>query len=177
MNWVLAFPCQSRRLPVRMRKAEEAPEGKAMGAEKPASFRDVRMRGFRERTEVDAVLSLLKSRLSPLPAEEVELREAAGRVLAKEVIAPIPVPGFDRSAMDGYALRGEETFGAGPYNPLEFAVVGQVLPGRPYAGTVRPGEAVRIMTGAPLPDGADAVLQAEAADEAAGRLRVSEPVP
>src|SRR5262249_30653144 len=70
-----------------------------------------------------------------------------------------------------------ETFGADPYNPLEFAVVGQALPGRPYAGTVGAGQAVRIMTGAPLPDGADAVLQAEAAEETAGRLRVSEAVP
>src|SRR5437773_12415501 len=105
MNWVPAVPCQSRRVPVRMRKAEKPLRANFMGAEKPPSFPDVRMRGFRERTEVDDVLSLLKSRLSPLPAEEVELREAAGRVLAKEVVAPIPVPGFNRAAMDGYALR------------------------------------------------------------------------
>jgi molybdopterin molybdotransferase len=87
------------------------------------------------------------------------------------------MPGFDRAAMDGYALRGSETFGADQYNPLEFAVVGQALPGRPYAGSVGAGQAVRIMTGAPLPAGADAVLQAEAAEETAGRLRVSEAVP
>jgi molybdopterin molybdotransferase len=89
------------------------------------------------------------------------------------------VPGFDRAAMDGFALRGEETFGAGPYNPLEFTVVGETLPGRPFAGTVGPGQAVRIMTGAPLPAGADAVLQAEAAEEIGEgeRVRVSEAVP
>jgi molybdopterin molybdotransferase len=87
------------------------------------------------------------------------------------------VPAFDRAAMDGYALRGGETFGAGPYNPLDFTVVGQALPGKPFAGSVGPGQAVRIMTGAPLPEGADAVLQAEAAEEVGGSLRVSEPVP
>src|SRR5207253_5637422 len=72
----------------------------------------------------------------------------------------------------------DETFGAGAYNPLEFHIVGEALPARPFAGVVQAGQAVRIMTGAPLPDGADAVLPAEAAEETAtGRLRVSEPVP
>ena len=60
--------------------------------------------------------------------------------------------------------RGAETFGAGPYNPLEFAVIGQSLPGRPFAGMVAPGQAVRIMTGAPVPAGADAVVPVEDTD-------------
>ena len=90
------------------------------------------------------------------------------------------VPAFDRAAMDGYALRGGETFGAGPYNPLEFDRRRRALPGRPFAGRVEPGQAVRIMTGAPLPAGADAVLPAEDAEEegpAGCRVRVSEAVP
>jgi molybdopterin molybdotransferase len=142
-----------------------------------STFKDVRMRGFQDRTEVEAVIALLDGRVAPLPAEAVDLHAAAGRVLASDVAAEVAVPPFDRAAMDGYALRGGETFGAGPYNPLEFEVVGQSLPGRPFAGRVQPGQAVRIMTGAPLPDGADAVLQAEEAEEAAGRLRVSDSVP
>jgi molybdopterin molybdotransferase len=142
-----------------------------------ARFQDVRMRGFQDRTEVADVLALLATRLQPLPAEPIDLADAAGRVLAADVVAGTPVPGFDRAAMDGYALRGVETFGAGPYNPLELDVVGEALPGRPYAGEVRPGQAVRIMTGAPLPAGADAVLQAEAAEEAGGRVRVADAVP
>jgi molybdopterin molybdotransferase len=135
------------------------------------------MRGFRDRAEVGDVLRVLGERLRPLTAEDVPLHEAAGRVLAADVVAAVDVPGFDRAAMDGYALLAEETFGAGPYNPLEFAVVGEALPGRPFAGRVQPGQAVRIMTGAPLPDGADAVLQAEAAEEVGGRLRVADAVP
>jgi molybdopterin molybdotransferase len=135
------------------------------------------MRGFHDRTEVAAVVSLIESRVRRLGLEGVALRQAAGRVLASEVVAPVSVPAFDRAAMDGFALRGGETFGADAYNPLEFAVVGQSLPARPWRERVGPGQAVRIMTGAPLPDGADAVLQAEAAEEDEnGRLHVREPV-
>jgi molybdopterin molybdotransferase len=141
-----------------------------------SSFKDVRMRGFQDRAEVVAVVALIDGRVRPLPPEEVDLRGAAGRVLAADVTAGVSVPAFDRAAMDGYALRGGETFGAGPYNPLEFAVVGQSMPGRPFPGRVEPGQAVRIMTGAPMPDGADAVLQAENAEESDGRLRVSDAV-
>ncbi len=72
------------------------------------------MRGFRDRTEVDDVLALLRSRLQPLTAEEVGLHEAAGRVLEVDLIAPCDVPGFDRAAMDGYALRGNWKWRAFP---------------------------------------------------------------
>src|SRR5262249_59843062 len=93
------------------------------------------------------------------------------------VTAETSVPNFDRSAMDGYALRGQETFGAGPYNPLEFSIIGEALPGKPYQGRVESGQAVRIMTGAPLPAGADSVLQAENAEErSAAQLVVGEAV-
>lgn len=138
---------------------------------------DVRMRGFQDRSEVADVVRMLDARVRPLAAETIDLSEAAGRVLAQEVVADVAVPPFDRAAMDGYALRGSETFGAGPYNPLELEVVGLALPGKPFPGRLKPEQAVRIMTGAPIPDGADAVLQAEAAEEVAGRLRVADAVP
>jgi molybdopterin molybdotransferase len=135
------------------------------------------MRGFRDRAEVADVLALLAARLHILPAEAITLHAAAGRVLAADVFADVAVPPYDRAAMDGYALRGSETFGAGPYTPLEFEVIGQALPGRPFAGVVPPGQSVRIMTGAPMPQGTDAVLPAEDAQEADGKLRVSDAVP
>jgi len=138
---------------------------------------DVRMKGFRDRSAVEDVLRLLRERIAPLPAEDAPLREAAWRVLAREVRAERDVPGFDRSAMDGYALRGESTFGASPTNPLPFRVVGESLPGRPHAGRVEAWEAVRIMTGAAVPDGADAVLPAEEADEKDRELRARAAVP
>ncbi len=142
-----------------------------------SSFFDVRMRGFRDRAEVSEVVKLLAERLRPLPDVSISLHEASGRVLAEEIVARVAVPSFDRAAMDGYALQGQETFGAGPYNPLEFEIAGEALPGRPFGRSVQPGQAVRIMTGAPIPAGTDAVLQAEAAEEHAGRLRVTEAVP
>jgi molybdopterin molybdotransferase len=139
------------------------------------------MRGFQDRTEVTDAVQLLSDRLSSMSLESVELTRAAGRVLGKAVFSEVAVPAFDRAAMDGYALRGSETFGSGSYSPLEFAVIGESLPGRPFAGTVQPGQAVRIMTGAPLPSGADAVLQAESAEEVNDgktlRVRVSDAVP
>jgi molybdopterin molybdotransferase len=142
----------------------------------PPAFRDPRMRGFQDRSEVEDVLGLLDARVGPLSGEPVALPEAAGRVLADDVISDVAVPGFDRAAMDGYALRGEETFGAGPYNPLALRIIGEALPGRAFAGPIAPGQAVRIMTGAPVPAGADAVLPAEQASEEAGLVSITEPI-
>lgn len=141
------------------------------------------MRGFQDRADVDDALAVLDRHLAPLAAEAVPITEAAGRVLSADVVAAVAVPAFDRAAMDGYAVRGAKTFGAAPYDPLEFSIVGESLPGRPCAAAVGAQEAVRIMTGAPLPAGADAVVPAEAVEEitpAAGRtarVRVSEPAP
>jgi molybdopterin molybdotransferase len=123
------------------------------------------MRGFRERTGVPAALAVLERRVGVLDVETVSLVEAAGRVAAADVMAPSNVPHFTRSAMDGYALTGESTVGATAYAPVELALRGDALPGRPFAGLLARGEAVRITTGAPLPEGADAVLMAEHADE------------
>lgn len=137
------------------------------------SQRDVRMRGFAERALVDDALAWIDAHALRLGPENIDLREAYGRVLAAGVPACIDVPPFDRAAMDGYALRGEETDGAGDYNPLSFEVVGESLAGQAFAGEVGPGTAVRIMTGAPLPRGANAVLPAEYADEQNGQVAVT----
>ncbi len=144
-------------------------------------MRDVRMRGFRERVSVSDALAALERRTQPLGAERTPLAEAAGRVAAEDVVARVSVPHFARSAMDGYALSGEATFGASAYAPARLAIVGEARPGRPHPGAIRRGEAVRITTGAPIPEGADAVLMAEHAGEieASGAqvLEVREPVP
>ena len=137
---------------------------------------DVRMHGFRKRSEVPAVLDWIDQHAARLGAESVPLEEACGRTLAAEVIAPLDVPGFDRAAMDGFALRGAETAGASEYNPLEFRVLGQAMPGQPFTGGLPPRSAVRIMTGAPIPDGVDSVVPAEYATEAAGQIVVTRPV-
>jgi molybdopterin molybdotransferase len=137
---------------------------------------DVRMQGFRRRSEVPAVLDWIDRHAMRMDAEVVPLERATGRVLASDIVAAIDVPGFDRSAMDGYALRGEDTTGASDYNPLSLPVVAQVLPGQRFDARIAPGEAVRIMTGAPVPEGLDAVVPAEYATETAGRIDITRPV-
>jgi molybdopterin molybdotransferase len=125
---------------------------------------DVRMRGFASRSTVEAALAWIDSVLpafEKLPTESVTLWNAAGRVLATDVLSGVNVPGFARSMMDGYAVRADDTQGATPYNRLPLRVVGVCLPGTPFTGSMGPGDAVRIMTGAPLPANADAVVPVE----------------
>jgi molybdopterin molybdotransferase len=137
------------------------------------SAKDVRMHGFSQRAEVGAVLQWIDGHVRRMGHTVVSLNDASGRVLAEQVVASISVPAFDRSAMDGYALRGAESSGASDYNPLAFAVIGQALPGRSFDGTVLPQTAVRIMTGAAIPAGADAVVPAEYAQETSGQVEVT----
>jgi molybdopterin molybdotransferase len=137
---------------------------------------DVRMKGFAARADVEEVEHFLVEHTRPLPAESVALTACIDRVLAEDVTATVDVPGFARSAMDGYAVRGEDTFGASDYDPIAFELVGLSLPGTPFPGRVERGQAVRIMTGAPVPDGADAVVMAEVCEEAGGRVRVRDAV-
>ncbi len=139
-------------------------------------MRDVRMRGFAERADVEQVEAWLASHTHALESEPVPLLECAGRVLSQDVTSTHAVPGFPRSAMDGYAVRGEDSFGASEYDPIPFAVLGLALPGKPFPGRVGPREAVRIMTGAPVPEGADAVVMAEVCDERDGRVAVGDAV-
>lgn len=101
----------------------------------------------------DATARLLE-RAAALPAEMVPIAEAAGRVLASEIKALRTQPPFDASAMDGYAVRAADLGAA----PVSLSVVGQVAAGQVYDSRVNAGEAVRIFTGAPLPNGADSVL-------------------
>src|SRR5262245_53606738 len=123
-------------------------------------FVDVRMKGFGPRAVVSDVLALLNARVAPLEAEAVPLLEAAGRVLAEAVVSTVDVPGFERSAMDGYAVRASDTREAHAAHPVTLKVAGEAFPARPFTSEVRAGEAVRVTTGAPLPTGADSVLMA-----------------
>lgn len=137
---------------------------------------DIRMQGFSRRVEVTEALAWIDRHVPRLDLEKVVLDDAQGRVLAVDLVSLCDVPAFDRSAMDGYALDGAATTGAGDYNPLSFRVLGQALPGDAFAGEVQPGTAIRIMTGAPIPAGADAVVPAEYAREADGVVEVTQAV-
>ena len=137
---------------------------------------DIRMRGFATRHDVDEALALLKQRLTPLPNEVIALGEALDRVLAEDVVAAVDVPHFDRSAVDGYGVRARDTFGASDYNPIPLALRGEIFPGRSLDLTLTANEAVRIMTGAPLPAGADAVVMAEYAEEDGDHVNILQPI-
>jgi molybdopterin molybdotransferase len=122
---------------------------------------DVRMRGFAHRHTVEAALAWLDAQLHSLGPELVPLGQAFGRVLAASVVSDFDVPGFDRATMDGYALIAASTEGASPYTRLPLRVIGESMPGRAFERVVLAGTAVQVMTGAPMPPGADAVLPAE----------------
>jgi molybdopterin molybdotransferase len=113
------------------------------------------------------VIDEVRRSLGPLGAEAVPLGEASGRVLAEDVRADRDQPPFDRSTRDGFALRAADVALAGGA-PVTLAVVGEVPAGATFAGSVGPGTCVEIMTGAPVPDGADAVLMVEHAARLAG---------
>ena len=101
-----------------------------------------------------------------LPIERVAVARAAGRVLAEDVRAPIALPSFDNSAMDGYALRAADAVASG----ASLRLVGEQFAGAPIGLCVGPGECLRITTGAPMPEGADAVVMKEATRIDGGRI-------
>src|SRR6266568_2695351 len=93
--------------------------------------------------------------LRPLPAEDIPLAEALQRVLARDVVAPLDVPGFDRSNVDGFAVRAEDTFGASEDRPCTLRLNAEVLvPGIAPRTTLQPGTATSLATGAVVPRGA-----------------------
>ena len=114
---------------------------------------------------VEEALTRILSYVDVLPAEDVTLVDALGQVLDEEITSGFNIPPLDNTAMDGYAVRAADTEGAGADTPVELRVTGEVAAGYEFAGRVEPGTAVRIMTGAPIPAGADAVVPFEETDE------------
>lgn len=123
----------------------------------------VKMKGFTKLTRIDDALKKFFSQVNveTLSTENVPSMEALGRILAEDIIAKIDVPSFDRAAVDGYALRAEDTYGASSTNPMVFDVIGAVEIGFPSRITVGKQQAMRIATGAAIPRGADAAAMVE----------------
>lgn len=115
---------------------------------------------------VDQAQQYILSHITELEAEPVHLFEAVGRVLAEDVVADQDIPPFRNSAMDGYAVRAADTATASPDRPVLLRVVSTVAAGLTPDVAVEPGTAARIMTGAPVPPGADAVVRFEETSEA-----------
>lgn len=116
---------------------------------------------------------------APLGAEEVDLSRSQGRVLATSLVAAATLPPWDNSAMDGYAVRAEDVRSASEGRPVELRVVGRIHAGDTTAPEIGAGDTARIMTGAPLPPGADAIVRVEDTDAEGGapdRVAVRTPV-
>ena len=123
---------------------------------------------------VEQALDKLLSFVEVLDPEEKPILDCLDQVLAQDVYADIDIPPWDNSAMDGYAVRAESTQGASMSSPKILKVIGEVAAGYISRWEVKPGAAVRIMTGAPLPRGADAVVQFENTDEVERRASRSD---
>jgi molybdopterin molybdotransferase len=136
------------------------------------------MRPIRETIPLDEALALVMEAAAPIVrSERVPIDAAAGRVIAEPVTAAIDVPPFDRAAMDGYAVIAHDTFGAGRYEPKVLRCIDTVYTGQVPGTRIYPGECIEIATGAPMPEGADAVVMVEETEKAdAGEVRVFTPV-
>jgi len=120
---------------------------------------------------VEKARSHIRAFLAPVTAvERLNIRAALGRVLAEEVISPVNVPQHDNSAMDGYTVRFDDLKQDGE---ATLKVIGTAFAGKPFDGSVGPGQAVRIMTGAVIPQGADTVIQQERAKASGDKVAVA----
>ena len=130
-----------------------------------------------EMIPLEEAIRILESQVKTLPGEErVPLAQARGRVLAREVVSGIANPPFDRSPLDGYALRAEDVAGASRETPVRLSVTAEVCAGGWFSGTVKPGQAVRIMTGGAIPEGCDCVVRQEDTDYGEETVEIYKPV-
>jgi molybdenum cofactor synthesis domain-containing protein len=136
-----------------------------------------KMRPIRETIPLHEAQGIVESAVRPIDrTERVGLLEAHGRALARRAVAAADVPPFSRAAMDGYAVRAEDTAGASRSGPRVLRCLQQLFTGQIATHTVGPGQCIEIATGAPMPAGADAVVIVEETDADAGLVRVFTPV-
>src|SRR5579862_9272731 len=119
---------------------------------------------------VEQASARILSAFSPLPAQAVRLEEALGRVLAADVRSPVALPPWTNSSMDGYAVRAVDVHSASAKAPVSLPVLETIAAGKQPSKPLPPGAAMRIMTGAPIPDGADSVIRVEDTDGGADRV-------
>ncbi len=125
---------------------------------------------------VEEALEQILSRIEPLGFEKISILEALGRVCAEIVLANRDIPAFDNSGMDGYAVRSEDVREASSSHPVQLEVVGDLPAGFRWEKKLEKGKVIRIMTGAPIPEGADTVVPLEDAKEKDGSVSIFEAV-
>lgn len=127
-----------------------------------------------EMMSVDEALENILRHITPLESQLIPITEALERVLAEDVGSTIDIPPFANSAMDGYAVRAEDTASASPESPVVLGIVAEVPAGAVPDRPIEPDTAARIMTGAPMPSGSDAVVPFELTSEGRGGVELSE---
>ncbi len=133
--------------------------------------------GFKRLLNVDEALKIFLREVKPIDEYEyVDLRGVVGRVLYEDIYSPIDVPDFNRAAMDGYAVRSEDVISASEDSPIRLKIIGYSSTSKPFNGVLNSGEAVKIDTGAYLPEGADAVVMVEYTYEVGGYVDIFKPV-
>jgi len=139
---------------------------------------DVRMKGFKELISLNEALNLILTKIpfDSIEHESLDIRQSLGRILAEDVIAPIDVPPFDRSAVDGFAVRSEDIRGASTKNPVILRIKGSVYAGHSFEYEIGPLECVYITTGAPIPKGADAVVMIENTKQMGDQVEIYSPI-
>ncbi len=125
----------------------------------------------------DAMFIIMENVIPIEATESVMLEHASGRVLSEDIVATVDVPHFPRAAMDGYAVHAEDTFGAGPLNPVLLKIVGTIHAGEVFKGTVPKGYAVQVATGSPIPEGTDAVVMVEDTEREGDWVRIYKKIP
>ncbi|MBD3195611.1 MAG: hypothetical protein GF317_11175 [Candidatus Lokiarchaeota archaeon] len=133
--------------------------------------------GFAKLTSVEEALEKLFAKIKIINSKEIETLKALNWIIAEDIESQINVPSFDKSAMDGYAVVAEDTFGASPSNPKYVNKVGKIEIGEDSDLKLKKGEAIRISTGAMIPDGADAVVKIEDTEiDEDDKIRIFNPV-
>src|SRR5215213_350096 len=120
---------------------------------------------------ISEAIEIIERETVALPAETIDLEDSTGRILAENIAADMDLPPFDRSQMDGFAVRSDDVKNA----PVKLKIIGESVAGHGFDRKMKSGEAVRIMTGARVPDGADSVQKVEVTKENDGFIEISEP--
>mgnify|MGYP000155527498 CR=1 FL=1 len=137
---------------------------------------DIRKKGFSEYTSLEKAREITLSETEILEKEVVHFDDSLERVSAEEVVSKVDVPPFDRAAMDGFAVRAEDTFGADENTPKELEIVDSVKIGSSPTRGVESGEAAEIATGAPMPEGSDATVKFEETVREESKVNILAPV-
>ncbi len=135
------------------------------------------MRPFRQLISFEEAKRIIMENTQEMERnEEVDIVDAVDRILATDIYAPFNVPGFKRAAMDGYAVRAEDTFNASLTNPKKLRVIGKIFAGEASSKKIGGGECIQIATGAVLPDGSDAVVIVEDTERQGDYVAIYKPV-